>query len=224
MAEEDVGIWRLPAEPEAMPSRQAIALRQPWGPLSDEVEALHAHPTGDLLFSNKNTLWLWQPRADAPPGPDQLRQWPQPFSAPELLSSWQRGQQLVAGLYDEETRQWLELQLPSAASRLTGMDPMPVVTAVAETPPAATTGDTMDDPAIWVNPANPAKSRVLGTHKKGGLYVYNLAGEQLQFFADGRLNNVMYAAIIRPVITIWPSPRNAMTTACWCTASMRKAG
>jgi 3-phytase len=48
----------------------------------------------------------------------------------------------------------------------------------------------MDDPAIWVNSADPANSRVLGTHKKAGLYVYNLAGEQLEFFADGRLNNI----------------------------------
>ena len=190
MAEEDVGIWRLQAEPEAMPSRQAIALQQPWGPLSDKVEALHAHPTGDLLFSIKNALWLWQAQAHEPPGSDQLRQWPLPFSEPGLLSSWQREQQIVAGLYDDETGQWLEMPLPVTASRLAGADLLPMVTAVAETPPAATTGDTMDDPAIWVNSADPANSRVLGTHKKAGLYVYNLRGEQLQFFADGRLNNV----------------------------------
>lgn len=190
IAEEDVGIWRLPAEPEAMPSRQAIALRQPWGPLSDDVEALRAHSTGDLLFTNKNALWLWQPQADTPPGWDQLQQWPLPFSAPELLSSWQQEQQIVVGLYDDKTGQWLELPLPAGASRLTGADLLPVITAVAETLPAPTTGDTMDDPAIWVNSADPANSRVLGTHKKAGLYVYNLAGEQLEFFADGRLNNI----------------------------------
>ncbi|MBO0952466.1 phytase [Fibrella forsythiae] len=35
-----------------------------------------------------------------------------------------------------------------------------------------------DDPAVWINPANPAKSLVIGTDKDsdGGLYVYDLAG------------------------------------------------
>ncbi|MFC4209694.1 phytase [Pedobacter lithocola] len=36
-----------------------------------------------------------------------------------------------------------------------------------------------DDPAIWVNPADPAKSLVIGTDKdaKGGLYVFDLKGK-----------------------------------------------
>src|SRR5688572_32114829 len=35
-----------------------------------------------------------------------------------------------------------------------------------------------DDPAIWINPADPAKSLVIGTDKDsdGALYVYDLAG------------------------------------------------
>ncbi|RNL53468.1 phytase [Pedobacter jejuensis] len=36
-----------------------------------------------------------------------------------------------------------------------------------------------DDPAIWINPADPAKSLVIGTDKdvKGGLYVFDLKGK-----------------------------------------------
>lgn len=47
-----------------------------------------------------------------------------------------------------------------------------------------------DDPAIWVNPADPLKSRVLGTDKDFGLVVFDLDGKTLQKFPDGRLNNV----------------------------------
>lgn len=61
------------------------------------------------------------------------------------------------------------------------------VSAAMET--AGTTGDA-DDPAIWVNPADPAQSLVLGTDKSAGLYVYDLTGAQRGFFPDGKLNNV----------------------------------
>ena len=47
-----------------------------------------------------------------------------------------------------------------------------------------------DDPAIWVHPSDPRKSRVLGTDKQGGLLAYDLAGKQLQDLRVGRMNNV----------------------------------
>jgi 3-phytase len=50
--------------------------------------------------------------------------------------------------------------------------------------------DAADDPAIWVHPPDPAKSRIIGTDKKGGLVVYNLKGEQLFYYPDGEMNNV----------------------------------
>jgi 3-phytase len=39
----------------------------------------------------------------------------------------------------------------------------------------------VDDPAIWVNPTDKSKSLVVTTLKKGGIDVYNLQGELLQF-------------------------------------------
>jgi len=66
----------------------------------------------------------------------------------------------------------------------------PAVTAVLETVPVANPEDAADDPAIWVNPKDPAKSAVIGTDKKGGLYVYDLAGKPLQYLPNGRMNNV----------------------------------
>jgi 3-phytase len=51
-------------------------------------------------------------------------------------------------------------------------------------------GDAADDPAVWVHPGDPALSTVIGTNKKGGLAVYDLAGRQIQYLADGKMNNV----------------------------------
>lgn len=39
----------------------------------------------------------------------------------------------------------------------------------------------VDDPAIWVNPTDKSKSLVISTLKKGGIDVYNLQGQLLQF-------------------------------------------
>lgn len=60
----------------------------------------------------------------------------------------------------------------------------------AETAPAPSIEDAADDPAIWVSPADPGKSLVLGTDKQTGLYVYDLSGALVQSLAIGPLNNV----------------------------------
>lgn len=51
-------------------------------------------------------------------------------------------------------------------------------------------GDAMDDPAIWVHPTAPEKSRVLGTNKRWGLLSFSMQGEQLQAIGAGRVNNI----------------------------------
>ncbi len=56
-------------------------------------------------------------------------------------------------------------------------------------------GDDPDDPAIWVNPADPARSLVVGTNKvkapRGALVVFGLDGKILQTIANlDRPNNV----------------------------------
>lgn len=64
------------------------------------------------------------------------------------------------------------------------------VAATIETEPMPHTGDAADDPAIWINPQDPALSTIIGTDKQGGLAVYDLAGKQLQYLADGLMDNV----------------------------------
>jgi 3-phytase len=62
-------------------------------------------------------------------------------------------------------------------------------TASGETDPVPPGGDA-DDPAIWVHPHDPARSTIIGTDKLGGLAVYDLNGNEVQYLADGDLNNV----------------------------------
>jgi myo-inositol-hexaphosphate 3-phosphohydrolase len=64
------------------------------------------------------------------------------------------------------------------------------VSATVETQPVPSDGDAADDPAIWVHPTDPALSTVIGTDKEGGLVVYDLDGNQIQYLAGIRPNNV----------------------------------
>ncbi len=56
----------------------------------------------------------------------------------------------------------------------------------------ASVSDDADDPAIWIHPADPAKSVIIGTDKgdSGGLYVWDMAGKQIQRIGLGKPNNV----------------------------------
>ena len=64
------------------------------------------------------------------------------------------------------------------------------VVAAVETEPVGTGGDSADDPTLWVNPSDAQQSLVIGTNKKRGLAVYDLSGKEIQFLADGQMNNV----------------------------------
>ncbi|WP_127534370.1 phytase [Paenibacillus kobensis] len=64
------------------------------------------------------------------------------------------------------------------------------VTAKTETAAVESGDDAADDPAIWVDPDNPADSKLLATNKGGGLLVYDLNGKQLQSYATGKMNNI----------------------------------
>jgi 3-phytase len=76
---------------------------------------------------------------------------------------------------------------PSAAAMSEAME---TVSATVETDPVPHGGDAADDPAIWINPDDPAKSTIIGTDKQGGLAVYDLGGKQLQYLPDGKMDNV----------------------------------
>lgn len=66
------------------------------------------------------------------------------------------------------------------------------VVAWGETDPVPNDRDAADDIAIWANPDDPAGSLIIGTNKKGqdGLFVYDLAGREIQAVDHGPMNNV----------------------------------
>lgn len=88
------------------------------------------------------------------------------------------------------------------------------VTAVAETAPVGTAAvDAADDPAIWRNPVDPAKSLIVATDKKAGLHVYGLGGPSLFFEPDGRLNNVDLVDMGSAGVIVAASDRNDVLAA-----------
>ncbi len=100
----------------------------------------------------------------------------------------------------------------SVTPAITG-DPAVTVTARVETPPVGTAReDAADDPAIWRNAANPAASLIVGTDKKGGLYVYDLKGAQKSFLAAPGLNNVDLVEIEFGRVLVIASDRSDLTT------------
>ena len=80
---------------------------------------------------------------------------------------------------------------PGEGSRNAGEHIKTVVQASVETETTkrGKNVDSADDPAIWINCENIENSVVIGTDKKGGLTLYNLAGEQLNYYPTGDMNN-----------------------------------
>lgn len=108
----------------------------------------------------------------------------------------------------------ISLGIAAACATIPSGDPAVTVTAVAQTPPVGTANeDAADDPAIWRNPADPSKSLIVGTDKKGGLYVYNLAGEERSFLAAPGMNNVDLVEIEGGRILVIASDRADLATA-----------
>jgi 3-phytase len=66
----------------------------------------------------------------------------------------------------------------------------PLAIAVPASVETEGTGGDADDPAVWVNPDDPAQSLILGTDKEAGLFVFGLDGAERAFLPDGKLNNV----------------------------------
>ncbi|HET9239683.1 MAG TPA: phytase [Oligoflexus sp.] len=72
---------------------------------------------------------------------------------------------------------------------------VPVLDATTETAPIPAGFSDSDDAAVWAHPRDPKKSIILGTSKydeggQGGLGVYALDGQELQFFSGSKLNSV----------------------------------
>jgi 3-phytase len=94
-------------------------------------------------------------------------------------------------------RVFLSILLVALAAQASVAAPAPVIVPAARetapvevvAEPGQTKVDAADDPAIIVG-STPADTRIIGTNKKGGLYVYDLDGKVVQSAPGGLPNNV----------------------------------
>lgn len=180
--EENVGWWAYPAHPEAEVKRTPVALFDspkreagamalvPGGMVALDPKSARLH-----LFQQTGERWVEQSSLSLPG-----------LKEPEQLSV--HGRQFLvrdddSGTLYQGTLNWQAKPVAAAAA-------LPEVAALRQSDPVGRQGDAADDPAIWIHPEQPAKSRVLGTNKKQGLLAYDLDGKLLQELAVGRLNNV----------------------------------
>lgn len=206
ISEQSIGVWRFDADPEAETIPTLIdAVRL--GRLTEEVGGVALYDGGPgaryLIASNASasTFHVYDRAADDA--------WVGSFgligvdNAGGLFATSAAGGLLLAqddenpgGTNYKITRfadiaAALKLSTGTAQDpRVLPLPPMATVQATAETDPVDRGGDAADDPAIWVNPVDPAASLIIGTDKQAGLGVYDLTGKRVHFAADGKMNNV----------------------------------
>lgn len=185
--EENVGFWRYGAAAEAPLQRRPVDLRAPFGSIAKRAAGMAVVPGGllalDPLGANlhlyRQAGASWKPEASL--ALDGLKE-------PEQLSVRRDAKGLDLLIVDDEGQRRARLDWELPVTKVAA--PIPVLPAQVQTEPVPSFGDAADDPAIWVSATDPQQSRILGTDKKGGLLVYDLAGKQLQDLRVGRVNNV----------------------------------
>ncbi|KAA6160058.1 phytase [Pseudomonas veronii] len=180
--EESVGWWAYPAHPEADVKRTPVALfdnpKREAGAMAlvpGGVVALDPKTAQLHLFQQAGERWVEQSSLSLPG-----------LKEPEQLAI--NGRQLL--VRDDDSGALYQARLDWQAKPVAVAPLLPEVAALRQSDPVGRQGDAADDPAIWIHPETPGKSRVLGTNKKQGLLAYDLDGKLLQELAVGRLNNV----------------------------------
>jgi len=188
VAEADQAIWAYNAEPEVDEGRDLIAAKAPFGDIQAELKALELMSDGSLLALEEEAPRLLLYRAD-----DNGYQFERAMSFDGInaltdISLTADGDVLLT---EENLNAMQTVQIDvAAATEPRSQQPVAQVAATLETQPSPRRGDAIDDPAVWVHPTKPAASRILGTDKRTGLYVYDMQGNIVQELAVGRLNNV----------------------------------
>ena len=188
VAEADQAIWAYNAEPEVDEGRDLIAARAPFGDFQAELKALELMSDGSLLALEEEAPRLLLYRAD-----DNGYQFERAMSFDGInaltdISLTADGDVLLT---EENLNAMQTVQIDvAAATEPRSQQPVAQVAATLETQPSPRRGDAIDDPAVWVHPNKPAASRILGTDKRTGLYVYDMQGNIVQELAVGRLNTV----------------------------------
>lgn len=218
VAEQAVGVWHFPADAEAIPEPTLIDTVR-FGRIAGETGGVAVYDGGAnanyLVVSNAdaNSFNLYDRNkehafAGAFTVPDSANsdgvQAAGGLFATSLAFDRRFPQGALIAADDEndgganyKVISWADiaqaLNLPASQPQDTRHAPqgaVRTVQATVETAPVETPGDAADDPAIWVDPRDPAQSLIIATQKKSGLYVYDLSGRAVQFLPDGRMNNV----------------------------------
>lgn len=187
--EENVGWWAYPAHAESDVERLPVAIVEPFGNVKKAAGAMAVVPGGLLgLDPEAVQLNLYQ---------QQGKRWSPVASLaldgvtePEHLALRETAIGLDVLVQDGATNRLFEGTLNWKATPVALPPVLAVVKPLVQTDVVMSQGDAADDPAIWVNPKNPAQSRLLGTNKQQGLEVYDLQGKRVQHLPVGRLNNV----------------------------------
>lgn len=188
VSEENIGVWSYNARAESEVARSVVDLIAPHGNLHKNAGPL-ALANGYLLIAEAGTHWLHSYNLH---GSDTAshKQWDLPAQiASDSLTASAIADNVRVSLLDDDSGILFSAELPLTQTPVTHQ-PIAQVPATGETTPVADRGDAADDPAIWVNTHAPEESRILGTNKKRGLYVYDLLGEEKQELLVGRVNNV----------------------------------
>lgn len=182
VAEPGLGLWAYPADPERPLQRHAVLLNQPYGKLAgglvsyavqaDRAWALDGSGRLHAAQAGKQGWQVIKPPAAARGRYDEVVT----TAAGSLL------------LHSKASGRWDSLALPGVP--VAAQEQTVYVLPTVQTQTMQQAGDAADDPAIWVHPTQATNSRVLGTNKKQGLLVYDMAGAERQFLPVGRINNV----------------------------------
>ena len=213
VAEQEVGIWHLDANPEADVSASLVDAPR-LGRLGKEVEGVALYDGGQgsrwlLAADAANDRINVYDRADhdAYLGSFTVTHDGKKLEAPGALfatgaalgDAFPNGLLLVSD--EDGGANHKAVSMADVASALglkagtpqdpRSLPPPPVATVTPriETVPVDSFGDAADDPAIWANPDDPAASLVVATDKKGGMALYDMQGKLLQFRPDGKMNN-----------------------------------
>ena len=188
--EKNVGLWAYAAHGEAELSRQPVGMIQPFGDIEKNVSgmAVNDHQVLALDAESKRLHRYDALTHQMLPAIDLAA-----LNKPKNLSSRLRDDAMDILIQDGSALHSGSLKLDQGAApknqRLASNN-LPTVMPLIQTTGMPSLGDAADDPAIWVHPSDATKSQVLGTDKQGGLAVYNLDGQEIQYLSVGRLNNV----------------------------------
>ena len=212
-SQETIGVWQLPAEPEAEAVPEPVAYLEPHGPFIGDVKGvgIYEHPDGALLIvsdADASRFQLFDLDDNSHVGTFSVAGVEETegiaVAGVALTPAFKDGLVVVADdMNDGENTNYKMISWTDIAAGLDldvagGIDPttapgieMANVTATVETVPVLSYGDAADDPAIWIHPTEADKSLVIGAQKKTrALNVYDLDGFLLQSLPDGRINNV----------------------------------